>query len=268
MTVQNDGQPPLLTPSEISALVTRRSGSEGLLLGLDFDGTLAPIDPDPAAPVISPAHRRSLVTLATDPNVLVAVVSGRSLADLRPRIGVDGIVYWGNHGLERWWDGRRAVHPHAARHRTSISQVTARVADGLSSVPNVTIEDKELSATVHTRQQPPEQLDEIRNAVEEAVRPVPGLTLEDGKHIIEIRPVADWDKGTVMSSTSAVVGDGWSAMYIGDDTSDEAAFRAVRPDGVGVLVGTRPTTDARCRVASQDAVTPLLESLAEDWAGR
>lgn len=267
--MQVNRQPPLLTPAEISAIVTRRSGDGGLLLGLDFDGTLAPIDPDPAAPIITPAVRRSLATLATEPNVIVAVISGRSLTDLRPRIGVDGIVYWGNHGLERWWGGRRAVHPHAARHRTNISRVTDRVADGLSGIPKVTIEDKGLTATVHTRQQPPEQLDEIRNVVEEAVRSVgPGLTLEDGKHIFEIRPGVDWDKGSVMNSTSAVVGNGWSVMYIGDDTTDEDAFRAIRPDGVGVLVGTRPTTDARCRVASQDAVAPLLESLAEDWAGR
>lgn len=264
-----DPRPPVLTAGRIPELAARLCEGGGLLLGLDFDGTLAPIADDPDAPVITPGARRALATLAVDPAVIVTVISGRSLVDLRPRVGIDGVIYWGNHGLERWLDGRPAVHPHAARHRTAISRAAARLADRLANVPGVTIEDKGLTATVHVRHVPSEQVDEISAAVEATVSSIgPRLTLEDGKHLMEIRPTVEWDKGAVMAHLSAVLGDGWSAMYIGDDATDEDAFRAVRPDGLGVLVGSRPDTDARYRLPTQAAVAPFLDRLGEERLGR
>src|SRR5260370_27102349 len=67
---------------------------------LDFDGTLAPIVNDPADAWLAPAVRSSLAALAARDDTLVAVVSGRAVADLRPRVGIASAIYAGNHGLE------------------------------------------------------------------------------------------------------------------------------------------------------------------------
>jgi len=100
------------TPVANSYRIERQLGAApGLLVALDFDGTLAPIEDDPDAPEITQANRHAVEALADHPDTLVAVVSGRQLADLRPRVAVDGVRYVGNHGLEYTVDGERMVHP-------------------------------------------------------------------------------------------------------------------------------------------------------------
>ena len=76
-----------------------RSGRR-VLLFVDFDGTLVPIRDDPMACRLPDEGRDLLGRIAAHPNAAAAIVSGRDLPDLRPRVGVDGLAYAGNHGLE------------------------------------------------------------------------------------------------------------------------------------------------------------------------
>lgn len=258
-----DHTPPDSTAAAISELVARSRGHGGLVLGLDFDGTLAPIHDDPGTPHITVACRAALSRFIAAPAARVAVISGRSLEDLRPRVGLKGVVYSGNHGLELDWYGHHVTHPLAVRRRPSVDRVAERLADRLADVPGVLVEHKGLSLTVHVRNAPQVSHEAVRSRIEAAVDEVgAGLTLASGKAIIEVRPAIDWDKGAAMDAISTLAGDDWIPVYIGDDETDEDAFETVRSDGVGVLVGQPRPTAAAYRLDHQAAVAPFLNRLA------
>jgi trehalose 6-phosphate phosphatase len=255
--------PPEGTDAALSELVARCRGQSGLVLGLDFDGTLAPIHDDPGTPLISKACRSALSRFIAAPAARVAVISGRSLEDLRPRVGLGGVIYSGNHGLEIDWYGHHVTHPLAVRRRPAVDRVADRLVDRLADVPGVFVEHKGLTLTVHVRNAPPVSHEAVRSPIEAAVDEVAaGLTLASGREIVEVRPAIAWDKGAAMDAISRLVGDDWVPVYIGDDETDEDAFEAVRSDGVGVLVGQPRPTAAAYRLDHQAAVAPFLNRLA------
>lgn len=255
--------PPAVTDETISELVARCRCHEGLVLGLDFDGTLTPINDDPNAPHITRACRTALSRLIANPDVLVVVISGRSLEDLLPRVCLDGVIYGGNHGLELSWHCHHIAHPQAVRSRPALGRVAQRLADRLGDVPGALVEDKGLSLTVHTRTVPQGWQGAVRSGVEATVEDIgSGLALASGREVIEVRPANDWDKGAAMDAISTMVGDAWAPIYIGDDETDEDAFDAVRSDGVGIVVGGPRRTAAAYRLDHQGAVAPFLHRLA------
>ena len=256
-------RPPCLTSHWRDELADRLEGCDGLVVGIDFDGTLAPIAEDPSEPTITPACESALETLANHPRAMVAVISGRELSDLKDRVDVPGVVYAGNHGLELCCGGSIEVCPDAARCRPAISRTVDRLSDRLAEIPGAEIEDKRITATVHVRRTPSDRVDDVRSAVETAVREAgDGLQITPGKQVFEIRPAVDWDKGSAMDRLVSSVPDGWQPVYPGDDVTDEDAFRAIRQDGIGVLVGSRERTDASYRLPTQEAVAPFLDWLA------
>ncbi|WP_436931553.1 trehalose-phosphatase [Halosimplex halobium] len=250
----------------------RLAAAPGVVCCLDFDGVLAPIVDDPDAARMAPKLAERVRALRECESVRVAVVSGRELADLRDRVGIDGIAYAGNHGLERRVDGERSVAPDARRSADAVARVCERLCDRLAHVPGVGIEDKDLTATVHVRDVPDDRIPEVertvRTTVEEAMAAGgPAFEIRDGKAIREIRPAVDWDKGRAVRQLAEAAPDGWLPLYVGDDVTDEDAFRALDGDrgsldGVGVLVGERETA-ADFRLGSQRDVGELLDLVAE-----
>ncbi|WP_459194815.1 trehalose-phosphatase [Halosimplex sp. J119] len=226
------------------SVADRLAAASGVVCALDFDGTLAPIVDEPDAAQMPPPVRERVERLASLPSVDVAVVSGRELADLRERVAVDGIAYAGNHGLELRYDGQEVVNPEARRCRDAVDRVCDRLADRLAHVPGVEIEDKGLTATVHVRQVPDERVPEVERTVRATVEEVTAsgapLEIRDGKAICEIRPAVDWDKGRAVELLTDEAPDEFLPMYVGDDVTDEDAFRVLE-DGIGVLVGERET---------------------------
>jgi len=229
----------------------------GLLVGLDFDGTLAPIADDPDAPTITPENRTAVAELAGHQAATVAVISGRQLADLRPRVGIDGIRYVGNHGLEYTVEGNRQVHPEAQDATDQLRRAQSAIADRLDHVPDVEIEDKELTLTVHYRRAPAEYTAAIQATVDEVVADADGLITTTGKEIVEVRPAVKWDKGHAVDTLRGKVPEEWAAVYVGDDTTDEDAFRTLESGDLGVLVGDRDTA-ADYRLTDQADVSQLL----------
>ncbi|WP_436923594.1 trehalose-phosphatase [Halosimplex amylolyticum] len=253
------------------SVADRLATAPGVVCALDFDGTLAPIVDDPEAAWMPPTVRERVERLASCPSVDVAVVSGRALTDLRERVDVDGIAYAGNHGLELRYDGREVVNPEARRCRDAVDRVCDRLADRLAHVPGVEIENKNLTATVHVRQVPAERVPEVersvRTTVEETVAAGVPLEIRDGKAIREVRPAVDWDKGRAVEQVTDEAPHGWLPTYVGDDVTDEDAFRALDDergslDGLGVLVGERETA-ADYRLESPRDVREFLDLLAD-----
>lgn len=234
----------------------------GLVLCSDFDGTLAPIATDPAAPELSEERRSLLEDLADRDDVAVALVSGRSLDDLTKRTDVEGASYAGNHGVERLVDGEREVPP-AAPDRGVVADAVDALRDRFADVEGVEVEDKHLSLTVHYRAADEDVEPRVLEAARAVAEAADALEVHDGKQVYEVRP-RTLDKGSAVADVVDRHPDDWLAAYVGDDAGDEAAFHAVGVDGLAIHVGDRTGTAADYRLEDPEDVESFLEWLRDD----
>lgn len=261
---RSDG-PTLALAEHLGEVEARLAGASGLLLCTDFDGTLAPITADPEGPAITPANDDALSVLAERDEIEIAVVSGRQVDDVASRVGLDGVTYAGNHGLELLRDGETTIHPIAAERIEAIETLLADVDERLADVEGYLLENKGVSATIHYRQVAPEDVPAVEDVVEAALdEHGEGLHRSGGKEIFEIGPAIPWDKGRVISLLAEDTPRGWIAAYLGDDTTDETAFRALGDEGISVFVGGNADTTARYRVPDPEGVARFFEWLANE----
>ena len=234
-----------------------------VFLSLDFDGTLAPIHVNPGVASMPAESRRALKALETGQRSSVAIVSGRALPDLRERVRMDTVIYAGNHGLEITGPGLHFIEPTAALRVDALEELSRHLQVRLRHVPGVEVESKVLTASIHFRRASPSRLEEIHKTVQDALTPVAGLfQVTQGLQVFEIRPRVNWHKGLAVRWIREALGrhDALS-VYIGDDLTDEDAFRAL-PDGITVRVGRTSGTDARYYLELQESVQEFLVWLA------
>lgn len=232
-------------------------------LFLDYDGTLVGIRRSPELARLRPERRAILARLARLAEVVI--VSGRPLDEIRRMVGIPGLVYVGNHGLEIAGHGRAWVHPLAARRARAVARAAAAIRARTSGMPGVLIEDKGLTASIHYRTAKRGLRKPLRAIVEDEIRRSRGaLRLREGKMVLEIRPRLDWDKGQsvlrLLRAPRRRVADPWP-IYLGDDLTDEDAFRVLRGQGLTIHVGSRPGTLARHRLDGVGQVWAFLGDL-------
>lgn len=241
---------------------------QSLYLFLDFDGTLSPIVRDPSRAVLSLCMKRRLERLVQSGRCRIAVISGRALSDIRDRVGVAGIVYGGNHGLAIEGAGVKFQFPIPLAARRALADVRGKLKRKLSPVPGIFLEDKGLSLTVHLRKVKRAALPVVVSAVEEAAGPYRiqgGVDVFPGKEVLEVRPLVPWNKGNTvlwLLEESAARGEALVPVCVGDDRTDEDAFRAVRDRGVTVFVGEPRATEAGYYLRNIGEVAEFLERLA------
>ena len=243
-------------------------GSGALVLLLDFDGTLAPIVDRPELAEMPPRTRRALERLMALDGVTAAVVSGRGLADVRERAALGDVAYAGNHGMEIEGAGMRRIHPEAAAARPELEAAAARIMAELEGMDGAFLEDKGLTLSIHYRRAP-EQEANVREIVLEAVDGQPGLAVTEGKMVLEVRPRVEWDKGRAVLFLLRQMRPPAEApvLYLGDDRTDEDAFRALRnwsAAAEGVLVADPPPADSAASSYLRDPseAGALFEALA------
>jgi trehalose 6-phosphate phosphatase len=245
-----------------------RAAAGRMLLGLDFDGTLAPIVPRPHDAMLPPATGALLARLAGRSDTHVALISGRGLEDLAARVGMAGLFYAGNHGLEIEGPGVHRVHDTAAAARSRLGDVARRLAAALETVDGAIVEDKGLTLSVHYRMVHDEAAAaHVREAAHAACATDPALRVSDGRKVVEIRPAVDWHKGRALAflrETLMVDAPGAPVLFVGDDRTDEDAFRLLADNGWGIVVGDPPPADtaARGMLRSTDDVVEFLRCLA------
>lgn len=237
---------------------------------LDYDGTLSPIVDRPDAAHLPPATRETVQRLAM--RYPVAVVSGRARADVERRVALSEIAYIGTHGFEIEGPGDGAAslrHEPALEQAPAIRDVSRALARELADVEGSEIETKPYTVAVHYRRVDPARHPEVEAVVDRQVAAHPGLRKAEGKRVFEVRPDMEWDKGhAVLWLLRALALDRPDVVpvYIGDDRTDEDAFRALagRPaGGIGILVAERPRpTGAGYRLRDPDEVRELLERFA------
>jgi len=219
-----------------------------VLLACDFDGTVAPIAARPDEAHLPEEMRTLLRQLATYGGLTLAMVSGRALHDVRQRVGLEGIFYCGNHGLEIEGPDLTWSSADAQAHRTELADALMVLRRQSSDIEGVIIEDKGLTGTVHWRLVPDDCRDRLREMVGAAVQSHSGLRLAYGKAVWEIRPRVAWNKGAaVRHLLKRVALSTADTICLGDDDTDESAHRAL-PDGVTLRVGACATTAARFRL--------------------
>lgn len=237
-----------------------------LLLFLDFDGTLTPIVRRPGEARLTGSVRRLLRLMAR--SIPVVVVSGRALSDLRRLVGVSALRYVASHGLVYQEPGARVRwlgRPVSRREVRGWVRALEQAAEGITGA---LVEDKELSAALHDRNVRPADRRRLRRRALRALEPwLAGqqATLIHGKRVLEVRPVASWNKGTAVAR---LLNEPWARhrrpVYFGDDRTDFDAFRVLRGRGLSVRVGgRRGVAGEDAWLSSPEAVVSLLRWLAK-----
>jgi trehalose 6-phosphate phosphatase len=235
-----------------------------VLLCSDFDGTLAPLVDSPDQAALPPAMFDLLGGLARYEHIVPAVISGRALADVRQRVGLPGLIYAGNHGLEIAGPDFTFVEPGAAECRDKLRELVVELGSRLDSIAGVLVEDKGLTASVHYRQVASEQWEDVRHQVHTVLAGASHpFVLTPGHRVFNIRPRVYWHKGdAVLWIANAVSRPDSLIIYLGDDVTDEDAFAAL-PDAITVKVGDTPETTARYHLEGPAAVKQFLEWLIQ-----
>jgi len=248
-------------PSRLDAhwrtVVEHLRTSRRIVLFLDFDGTLARIQPKPHMARLPLSTKQSLRRLARHPRVRIVVISGRRRADIQRRVGLSRIQYLGLYGNE----GAGPLHVDAAT-VTALERIREVIETQIEDIRGVWVEDKGISLAVHLKNAP----ESVANSVRRQVR---SLVDDDGSLLgmlenlrdIEIVPRDIGDKGTVVRRLLAQPD--WRdafAMYFGDDLSDESGFAAVER-GVAVLVAAPRLTRAQYVVDGTTQVAACLRHM-------
>lgn len=241
-------------PAELAAALTEAARSDRLLVTSDFDGTLSPIVNNPADARPLPDAAAALVALAGLPDTATALISGRALAVLRELSGMPATVHLvGSHGAE--FDSG-FTHPidHAL-----LDEITAELRAIAATRPGVAVETKPASVALHVRNAAPE---DAKAALAQAHAAAQGwdAQLTEGKAVLEFAVITT-DKGAAIDilrdQTRAT-----TVIYLGDDVTDEKAFRRLRAGDVGVKVGPGQTL-AGYRVDEPEDVAAALKYLLD-----
>ena len=238
-----------------------RSG-ERLAIFLDYDGTLTPIVSHPEDAWLSESMRQTLRSLAG--RVPVAILSGRDLDDVRGRVHVDGIVYAGSHGFDI--AGAGGLHRElGAPYLSVLDAAEAELREALDEIPGAQLERKHFSVAAHYRNVNENDVSRVALAVEAVAATHRELRRIDGKKVYELLPDIDWNKGKAvlwLMDTLGLAQGNVLPIYIGDDTTDEDAFRALKGRGIGILVSEQPqVTAASYWLKNPDEVECFLRAL-------
>ncbi len=197
----------------------------------DIDGTLAPIVPTPDMSEV-PEELRELLRRLSGRYGVVAGVSGRAAEDAFRLVGLEEMVYYGNHGFETLRSGEVEVIPEAAPYQAAIEELEEKAREELEPL-GAFVEDKGITASVHYRNVPPEVGERCKAFVKREGERL-GLRITVGRGVVEARPPIRADKGTAVRRLVEEYGPE-RALFIGDDTTDLDAFRELeelREEGV------------------------------------
>lgn len=237
---------------------------------LDYDGTLTPIVRRPEDAVLSETMQQAVRQLAAVCNV--AVISGRDMKDVRRRVGLDAVVYAGSHGFEITGpDGLSMENEAAAEFLPVLDHAETALQQAVSGIDGVRVERKKFAIALHYREVDSSRVPEVEQAVDRVSSRFGRLRISRGKMIFEVQPAIDWDKGRAVLwlldaldlNPEQVV-----PFYIGDDTTDEDAFRVLQDRGIGIVVetGSRPTA-ARYTLSEPGEVERFLAKVREWISG-
>lgn len=251
--------------------ISRRLAGREPVVFLDYDGTLTRIVAEPEDATLSEATRAIIERLAR--LCTVAVMSGRDLDDVRAMVDIDGIHYAGSHGFDILTPDGESIQ-RGRGYLPSLDAAEEELTRQLAGLAGARVERKRFAIAVHHRQVDEADVPAVEAAVDEVTSGHGDLRKTGGKRIFELRPDIEWHKGAALRFLLETLGldhGGVVPMYLGDDITDEDAFRAIADDGLGLVVrgeDDRRPTAADYAFVDTDEVRVFLGELAAQLEGR
>jgi len=242
-----------------------------IYLFLDYDGTLAPIVRDPAKAFMPKRTGRVLSGLCRMPGIKIAVVSGRALGEVARFVGLREITYVGNHGFEIRSPAFRFDKPVPGGYKKALERIKNEINKRFSGIEGVGIDDKKISLSIHYRCAAKKDVLRIKSALRDMLNePVlKGMVRKrNAKMAVEVVPPMDWNKGKAVlwllareRSRETTKRRKVVPVYIGDDATDEDAFRAIGRKGITVLVGKNKKTASRYFLKNTNEVIEFMRRI-------
>jgi trehalose 6-phosphate synthase/phosphatase len=261
---RTDRRPPI--PNALTAWqsLSARFAEQRPIVFLDYDGTLTALAHRPDEARLSDAMRRTLRQLHD--TVTVVIVSGRGREDLIEQVGIPDLYYAGSHGYDiSGPDG--IMHQVGTQFAGALRDAARELRQRTTHIAGALIEDKGFSVAAHYRLVERREVPQVLAAVEEVLKGRPGLKRLHGKRVIELRPAVAWDKGRAVLWLLEALGSGNGSalpVFLGDDVTDEDAFRAIAQRGIGIVVAAAPcSSHAHYALHDVAEVQTLLQKMAE-----
>jgi len=244
--------------------ITAKAGDKRIAVFLDYDGTLTPIVETPEKAIMSEDMRQTLIKLSH--HCTVGIISGRDLKDVQDKVKIASIVYAGSHGFDiAGPEGLQMENQVGREFLPILDEAEQEILQELGSTPGMLLERKRFAIAIHYRLAAQEKVEFVEEAVDRVSSRHPELRKTYGKKIFELQPDIDWHKGRALLSllkTLKLDGEDVLPVYIGDDVTDEDAFRALKGRGVGIVVWDVPyETAAMYSLKNTTEVKELLLKL-------
>lgn len=209
-----------------------------LVLGLDFDGTLVPIQDSPSTVFLEKKMRTMLASLVKRKNTTIAIISGRSLDDLIKKVSLNDVIYAGNHGLNISGPGLRKIDIKALQKQRTVGKALALCKNLTRKFSGIFIEDKTLTFAIHYRNLTLKNIHELHFYLKAMASELGDLVIKTGKNVFEIYPAVETNKYTAFSWIIRQINNAPNIgkIYLGDDCTDEDVFRSLK-DGIGIKIG-------------------------------
>ena len=237
-------------------------GKEKAVFFFDYDGTLTPIVQQPDLAKISPEMKEIIRQLSL--KYKLAIVSGRGRRNLQSLVDIPEIFYAGDHGLDIIGPDISMTHPKVKKFLPLIQNISKSLDKSLSHIPGVIVEKKKMSVAIHYRQVSKEDLPGLKLPLKKILKENrEDIRLLKGKKVVEFLPNIEWNKGKAVLWILNTLGLDWSEhkiFYLGDDTTDEDAFRILRTRGTSILIAEKAEKSAAdFRLSSPEEVKCWLK---------
>ncbi|KAL3619717.1 hypothetical protein CASFOL_034629 [Castilleja foliolosa] len=268
-------------PSALSMFdeIMKASIGKQIVVFLDYDGTLSPIVDDPDRAFMTNEMREAVRGVAKF--FPTAIVSGRCLAKLYKFVRLSELYYAGSHGMDikgpskgQKKGNQTVLCQPAIEFLPMIDEVHKSLVEKVKYIPGALVENNKFCVSVHYRSVEEKRWVELGDQVKVVIKEYQHLRLCHGRKVMEIRPLIKWDKGNalefLLESLGYAESDDVFPVYIGDDRTDEDAFKVLRNrgQGIGILVSKVPKeTKASYTLQEPSEVMQLLKRLAE-WHKR
>ncbi|XP_065632022.1 trehalose-phosphate phosphatase A isoform X2 [Quercus suber] len=253
-------------PSAIASFeqIANHAKGKRIALFLDYDGTLSPIVDNPDCAFMSDAMRAAVKKVAK--YFPTAIISGRSRDKVYDFVGLTELYYAGSHGMDIKGPVRQSIsgdHPNCIRSTDeqgkevslfqpageflpTINKVFRSLVEITKDIIGANVENNKFCVSVHYRNVDEKNWNVVAQCVNDVLKDYPSLRLTHGRKVLEVRPVIDWDKGKAVTFLLESLGlsncDDVLPIYVGDDRTDEDAFKVLREEnqGYGILVSSAP----------------------------
>lgn len=276
-------------PSALSSFddVIKHAHKKQVVVFLDYDGTLSPIVEDPERAFMSTEMRASVKDLAS--YFPTAVISGRSRPKVFEFVQLAELYYAGSHGMDimgpaKSSDGFRVkgtktrdkkgnevvLFQPASEYLPLINEVFTALIETTKLIKGAKVEHNKFCVTVHFRRVKEEHWEALAERVGNVLKDYPSLNMTHGRKVLEVRPSISWDKGKAVDFLLKSLGfkdtNDVFPLYLGDDKTDEDAFRTINGSkhGCSILVSSVPkSTEAKLSLQDPSEVMLFLRRLVQ-----